>query len=187
MPAKKTPRRKSVGRKKSSVPKKLSTKAIVTVRESGPRKWLFPILESAYTALAPHGAAVTRGLAGGKIRGAGKRALGTFRSHLQPGQGEDVLANPDDNFWVDRLREYKQRKAASFIARRARGLAKPGAVVPGAKNWSPLVRLLFRTDRRRDFRDPGPRKNSVGDDDRTVSAPYNPASTADAKWVALGS
>ena len=60
MPGKKTNRAKASGRKKSAPAKKRSPKATVTVRESGPRKWLFPILESAYTVLAPREAASYR-------------------------------------------------------------------------------------------------------------------------------
>ncbi|MGZ5503242.1 MAG: WD40/YVTN/BNR-like repeat-containing protein [Chthoniobacterales bacterium] len=138
MPSKKSKQRKPVSRKKSAPARERAPKATVTVRESGPRKWLFPILESAYTALAPRDGATKRGLVRPKGRAGGKRAVGTFRSHLQPGQGENVLASPDENFWLDRLREYKQRKAASFITRAARGPMIPGAVVPGAKNWTPL-------------------------------------------------
>ncbi len=140
MPAKKTIRGKASGRKKSAPAKKRSPKATVTVRESGPRKWLFPILESAYTVLAPRGALATRGggIPRGRVRAGGKRAPGTFRSQLQPGEGENVLSSPSADIWVDRLREYKLRKAASFIARTTRGPAIPGAIVPGAKNWSPL-------------------------------------------------
>ncbi|HEV3408875.1 MAG TPA: sialidase family protein, partial [Chthoniobacterales bacterium] len=131
MPAKKT----SKSRKRAKPQRKPA--GVVAVRESGPRKWLFPLLESAYTVLTPRDGESGRPRAGaaGLRKPAGKR--GAYRSQLQPGEGENVLAAPELDLWVERLREYKQRKAASVLARRPRGPAA-GAFVPGAKNWTPL-------------------------------------------------
>jgi hypothetical protein len=120
--------------------RKPSPQEIAFPREAGPRKWLFPLLESAYTRLAEPAEAER---VGRKSRGARQRRKAegiAFRSQLQPGEGENVLHNPDEDFWLQRLREYKERKAASVIARAARAAAvAPGApVIPGARNWSPL-------------------------------------------------
>ncbi|MBA2622951.1 MAG: hypothetical protein H0U88_04935 [Chthoniobacterales bacterium] len=105
-------------------------------RESGPRKWLFPILESAYTRLAPRDQAASPA-AGLRPRSAGVASARSFHSSLQPGEGENVFAKPNQNLWLDRLREYKQRKAASAMALRGPSPAV-GAFIPGAKNWTPL-------------------------------------------------
>src|SRR5207253_2374549 len=63
-------------------------------REGGPRQWLYPDLESAYTKLVPREEAA----AGEKIavRKAAKPPGGarvSFKSRLQPGRGEEVLAD----------------------------------------------------------------------------------------------
>jgi photosystem II stability/assembly factor-like uncharacterized protein len=128
-------------KKSGTKPRKKARKAAVAIRESGPRKWLFPILESAYTVLAPRDAEASRNApAATRGRSRGVATSLAFRSHLQPGEGETVLAAPSEDLWLQRLREYKERKAASFIVRATRGLAaaRPGAFVPGAKNWTPL-------------------------------------------------
>ena len=59
-----------------------------------------------------------------------------FRSALQPGESEAVLAAPDRGLWINRLSEYKQRKS---VAATMRAAAVPGApAIPGARNWLPL-------------------------------------------------
>jgi photosystem II stability/assembly factor-like uncharacterized protein len=111
---------------------------IVVEREKGPRGWLFPILESAYTRLIPRDQAEepddVTGLSAAAADGAE-----TFRSTLQPGRGENVLAAVSQDLWVDRLADYKRRKAASVqTMAAAEAAALPGPAIPGQKNWMPL-------------------------------------------------
>src|SRR6266446_6654062 len=79
----------------------MSANEILYPRESGPRKWLLPILESAYTKLVPRDQAKSR-------RTSAKAALSKemFHSQLQPGHGEDVLARMGQDLWLNRVREY---------------------------------------------------------------------------------
>jgi hypothetical protein len=112
------------------VPKKLSGKVEVESPDEGPRGWFLPQVEQTYTALQPADAPIRPGAA--RIRGARG-----FASTLQPGEGENVLHQPPQTVWVDRLAEYKQRKAAAVLARRGPALA-PAPAIPGAVNWMPL-------------------------------------------------
>ena len=124
-------------------------KTTAVEREGGPRKWLIPILESAYTALVPReqAAEVAAPSRAARALSAAVNGAKVFRSRLQPGRGENVLATPHHELWVDRLKEFKQRKAAALIARTVRaplaaaavaGAPAPSPVVPGARNWTPL-------------------------------------------------
>src|SRR5262249_7591799 len=61
-----------------------------------------------------------------------------YRSTLQPGRGEGVLAAVEPSVWLDRLATYKRRKAARVSRVRAEGPRKPLPAVPGGKNWAPL-------------------------------------------------
>src|SRR5215213_10651723 len=128
---------KQRSRKQSNLPTKAKKKrapaASVFPREVGPRKWLLPLYESAYTILAPRDEARPSSPAA-SVRGAKSKG---FRSRLQPGEGENILAAPDQNFWLERLREYQERKAATALAR-GRTSPAAGAFVPGARNWTPL-------------------------------------------------
>lgn len=106
-------------------------------REHGPVSWLLPTLESSYTRLRPRAAAEPAPL------NAVKSATGapTFKSTLQPGRGEEVLAPPQQSLWRERLVEYKKRKAqaaARPLARPAAGIARPAPAVAGGTNWAPL-------------------------------------------------
>ena len=107
-------------------------------REGGPRQWLYPTLESAYTKLVAReeAGAGESAKAPEASKPAGTRVA--FKSSLQPGKGEGVLADTPQNFWLDRLGEYKRGKASRPAAMTAMAVGPPGAVVPGAKNWSPL-------------------------------------------------
>jgi hypothetical protein len=113
-------------------------------REGGPRKWLFPILESAYTKLVTREQAETAApLAEARVPAAIPEKSPTFQSRLQPGRGEDVLASVNQNFWLENLREYKKRKASAAAARAtvavpAAAMAPGAPAVPGQKNWTPL-------------------------------------------------
>src|SRR5882724_498409 len=108
-------------------------------REHGPRKWLYPDLEAAYTKLVPRAEAGTEGKS--VVRKAAKPGRGTrvaYKSRLQPGKGEDVLADTPQDFWLDRLGEFKQRKVARHATLTAMAVGHPGAAVPGQKNWTSL-------------------------------------------------
>ena len=114
---------------------KLSQQELLYPRESGPRKWFIPIVESAYTELVsrdePKPIAQPPTAA---------RSKATFRSRWQPGHGEDVLAKGNRNFWLDRIREYRDRAAGAALGHAAarRALFRPGPVIAGEKNWNPL-------------------------------------------------
>jgi hypothetical protein len=114
-------------------------------RESGPQKWLLPILESAYTSLVPRDQAKSKKAAPKRRSGRAAAAAttnGVFNSRLQPGLGADVLASAGQNLWLEQVREYRERVAAATFASRTMaarpGAARPGPVVPGQKNWRPL-------------------------------------------------
>src|SRR5262249_21134478 len=76
-----------------------------------------------------------------------------FLSHLQPGRGEDVLAEVPPTFWQDAMLQYRARQAearkeegAPLAARsaflHAAAPAAPG--VPGTNNWIPLGPSVVR-------------------------------------------
>ncbi len=127
---------KRVGSRKGSTKKEIEK----AEREGGPRKWFFPIMEAAYTRLVPIEEPVPRrapivspfSFAGPKSK--------KFTSDLQEKKGEEILAVPSQEYWVDILAEYKQRKAESVQAAKAKlGMAPiPGPIIPGQKNWAPL-------------------------------------------------
>ncbi|MGO9266259.1 MAG: hypothetical protein ACLQBA_15505 [Candidatus Binataceae bacterium] len=104
-------------------------------------EWLFPIRESAYTKLALKGkelgAKSTR-----KSAAAQKSKTGRgFRSTLQPGAGEEVLASLSRDYWLKHIQEFQRRKVDSPY--RGHGLRGGGGapglpVVPGSNNWIPL-------------------------------------------------
>jgi photosystem II stability/assembly factor-like uncharacterized protein len=112
-----------------------STNEVMYPREGGPRKWLLPILESAYTRLTPRDQA--KAAAASAVTTVPK---GMFHSRLQPGRGEDTLAAVDQDVWLNRIREYRKRVAATIVgpAVDVRAMPRPGAVVPGGRNWRPL-------------------------------------------------
>jgi hypothetical protein len=99
-------------------------------RESGPAGWLLPTLEATYTRLVPREQYEAERI-GPRIASADALSV---RSALKP-EAETILSTPPQNVWIDRLSEYQRRKSASAMER---GPAIAGAVVPGAKNWSPL-------------------------------------------------
>lgn len=115
----------------------------------GPLSWLVPMMEQTYARLLPKDqaerlerAAEAKRAPKAKRTKAAKGDAQPFRSSMTLDRGEEVLAPPDNDFWLDRLREYQKRKAAlnrSASAARvaAAGLA-PAPVLPGANNWVPL-------------------------------------------------
>jgi len=107
-----------------------------TPRERGPRGWFLPVVESVYTDLRPRAVEGERSLTTTAVPEGS-----TYRSMLQPGLGEEVLRPAHQNFWLDRLTEFKRRKtqvAGRVPAAAARGLAPPAPSVPGGINWAPL-------------------------------------------------
>jgi hypothetical protein len=97
--------------------------------DEGPSGWFLAQIESSYARLDA-GTPAPPAPAGAPAAGAG------FRSVLRPGGGEAVLSRSiGKTLWLDRLQEYKQRKAASVT--RAREMA-PAPGIPGARNWLPL-------------------------------------------------
>jgi hypothetical protein len=80
-------------------------------RESGPRRWLVPFVEST-CALVPR-SRPDRGACHRPRRRFGRCCGGGAPAICQPsaaGPGRDVLATPGDTFWVDRLRESKRAR-----------------------------------------------------------------------------
>src|SRR5688572_11001715 len=96
-------------------------------RERGPSGWLLPMVEAAYTRLIP--------------REDYEKEL-TARGPSIAGDVEDPATTPEaalsdvsQDVWLDRLAEYKRRKAGAALAA---GPKIAGPLVPGAKNWAPL-------------------------------------------------
>ena len=102
--------------------------------EKGPLGWFLPLIESTYTRLEPRGVPARAVRASSAVPASGV----AFSSRLQPAAGEAALAEPPRTLWLDRLAEYKGRKAAAARARAARALAAPAPAIPGARNWLPL-------------------------------------------------
>lgn len=120
-------------------PVKLTGKQIgVEHRDEGPAGWFLPLAESTFTRLAPIDALP------GPVPAAAPAAGMAFRSRLQPGGTESILAAADGTMWLDRLAEYKRRKVAvtprpAVTPAAAMAVRAPAApFVPGAKNWLPL-------------------------------------------------
>lgn len=120
--------------------------------DGGPRKWLIPVLESAYTRLVPRDQEETD-----TVKRTGKkltqhafkkqklpREPSPLASNLQPGKGGEVLAEIPRDFWEKQLHLYQQRKASSISRMRtislAEGIIPPlgMAAVPGENNWVPI-------------------------------------------------
>jgi photosystem II stability/assembly factor-like uncharacterized protein len=115
-------------------------KPISVEREAGPQGWLPPILESAYTRLIPREQAEAEAhenFTGQSTAAAEGEEI--YRSRLQPGNGENVFAALSQDLWVDRLADYKRRKAASVQTMEAPETeAAPDPMMPGQNNWKPL-------------------------------------------------
>ncbi len=119
----------------------------VAERDVGPRGWLLPIMESAYSRLVPRGQAVaafpsqpiTMEASESALRPSG--ADGRFKSLYRPGLGEEALAPVDQNLWLERLGEYRSRVAAIVPAAAlapAFGVPPSAPAIPGQKNWNSL-------------------------------------------------
>jgi hypothetical protein len=77
-------KKKGAAPTRKKLTKRPRSKGLGVERESGPRGWLMPILESAYTKLMP------KGEPEGAVVTAAAAAAGIFLSALQPGRGEIV-------------------------------------------------------------------------------------------------
>ena len=95
-------------------------------------------MESAYTKLVPREQAAEYAPVAAGPAPAGAPLNGPFRSLLQPGLGENVLAAVPQETWLDRLREYKLRKNATLGIAAPRSAPIPGPAIPGQRNWAPL-------------------------------------------------
>ena len=127
--------------KKSTLKSKAPSKP-----EGGPREWLLPIRESAYTKLMPKEQAEagrSAALAKKPPKATKAKKEEGFRSTFQPGRGEEVLASLPCDYWLTHMREFQKRKAGS--PRRGLGMRGIGGppppgmpVIPGTNNWIPL-------------------------------------------------
>ena len=133
----KAPAAKAVGKGKHMPPARRREKL-----DEGPREWLIPVLESAYTRMAPGEEAVDETVAAlarapaktARARpGSEEAARAGYRSRLQPGRDETALAYLSrSRHWAERLGEYHRRRlAAAPRAEMAPGMP----AIPGAKNW----------------------------------------------------
>jgi photosystem II stability/assembly factor-like uncharacterized protein len=96
-------------------------------KEGGPRGWLVPVIEAAYTRLAPKKDAAPPKK--------GRRSKSKPESRLQPGLDfEDVVADVPRDVWVRRMQEFQQAKAAASKLTNDRRAAP----VAGQNNWVPL-------------------------------------------------
>lgn len=109
--------------------------AEIVKQDDGPQSWLLSSIERTYSRLTPRNEAVPevpRGV--GALPPSGE----AFTSSIQPEQDESVLAQPAANIWLDRLAEYKKRKA-STVSQATRGVLQPGAAaIPGERNWQSI-------------------------------------------------
>lgn len=106
-------------------------------REGGPRSWFRPILESAYARLTPRGQGdASPGIAPPPRPQSVRRGAG---GAVRPVRTVEALAPVGSDYWLDRLAEYKRRKAGAVAAVPRRAAMAPGApAIPGQKNWSTL-------------------------------------------------
>lgn len=130
--AKRKPTTKSYS--KELQPKRLPRRVPAPEREQdGPRGWFLEQMECSLIRLAETGSPSPPRVS--------SPARGAFRSRLLPEAGEEILHAADAAHWLDRLREYKERKSSVHHA--TRGIAPsaptPGAPsIPGAINWVSL-------------------------------------------------
>ena len=137
--------------------KKFARKKVKRERsDAGPREWLFPMLESAYTKLIPRAQAEReerRAARKAAARSAGKRAAKgaaksaarkeeEFESTYQAGRSDDVMMRVPRQHWLDTLREYQQRKPVGRRRLAAAALA-PAPAIPGGPNWTTIGPLLI--------------------------------------------
>lgn len=137
-------------KRKVSKPAKPKRKAPAPRREKldeGPREWLMPVLESAYTRMVPkdqvkdaEAALVPPPKKIGKVREeGGEPTRGGYRSRLQPGRDETALAYLSrSRHWTERLGEYHQRRLAAAKGTPSLAMAPGMPAIPGADNWTSI-------------------------------------------------
>jgi hypothetical protein len=142
MPTKSKSKTRSNGvrsKTRTKAPARATSRAKVVVeREHGPVKWIMPTMESAYARLGPSSPVAEGGAA--SMSSARKPATAKgFKVMIQRGAGQEFYAPVHDTVWLDRLIEYKKRKAAAHArAGGAAGFGPAGPTIAGAKNWAPL-------------------------------------------------
>jgi len=120
-------------------PQRLSKQVRPEREEDGPHSWFLSQIEATYFGLTEGEAAP--GVVAEAAAGAAARS--SFRSVYRPGARAEVLATPDAVVWVERLSEYKRRKASAVTRSAAFALAgPPGPFVPGARNWAALGPMM---------------------------------------------
>ena len=110
---------------------------VVVEREHGPVKWIMPTMESAYARLGATSPVVEGGAASMSSARKPPAAKG-FKVLIQRGAGQEFYAPVHATVWLDRLIEYKKRKAASHgraaaALGGAAGFGPAGPTIPGAK------------------------------------------------------
>jgi len=120
-------------------PRQLAGRAAPEREESGPGGWFLEQVEASYLRLGAAGAPPPAPLPT-EARLPSRLA---FRSRLRPGGDETLLTVPSRSVWLDRLRGYKERKAASIgpvpaALARVGPRAAPAPMIPGGRNWLPL-------------------------------------------------
>jgi hypothetical protein len=133
---KKTTTKAGAGGKKAAAtkfkPVRVSAKKRRVEREEGPKGWFLPVAEETYARLAP------RGMPPPPAPTALPSSGVSFESTHNPGAGESTLATVDKALWLDRLREYRMRKAAAAAQPLPGGLLPTAPAIPGGRNWLPL-------------------------------------------------
>src|SRR5262245_35557785 len=114
--------------------------------DAGPREWLFPMLESAYTKLIPRAQAQreerraarkavarpTRARAAKSVAKSAARKEEEFESTYQPGRSNDVMMRIPRRHWLDTLREYQRRKPVARRRLAAAAMPRAPAMPAGA-------------------------------------------------------
>jgi hypothetical protein len=130
--------------------------------EGGPSWWLHPFLEARHTRLerkhdraeqekqetgqaSKLGKAATKGPAAAKRPRPLVSEKPGFRSHLQPGRGEEALVELPSTYWHDLMKQYRARQVE---ARRAAGarfdVRVRRAGIAGTSNWVPIGPSVIR-------------------------------------------
>src|SRR5216117_3639904 len=103
----------------------------------GPAEWIMPMMEEIYSRLQPK-SSVSK-VAPRAVRAA-RGARRAFLSTYQHGQGEEVLARVERDYWHRTFQQYHERRVESTRRQGAAGVAAlpPMPAIPGQANWTPL-------------------------------------------------
>jgi hypothetical protein len=105
-------------------------------REGGPLGWFVPQVEGTYSRLESPASLADR-----PTRPAAARKGAAPRGMVRPQMtGPGLVDAAPADLWIDRLAEYKQRKAAATLTRLAPapGMVPTAPAITGARNWLPL-------------------------------------------------